>query len=925
MQLQPAPAPAAARPGDGAATGAGVDGAVLRIGQTVQVAHFSGTIRFIGETSFATGRWVGIELSEAVGKNNGRVHDVTYFTCPQKHGIFVREAVVRPFDPSEAEDAVKPAADGGGAAPSLLPDAQFGGAAAVGESGVQDNDSDSSDGEPAMVSSKTVRERRFGVSAEAVTRRSSKSHSTWTPMVHPKSPEERQQLVEMVRTSHDSKLQLMFGSIPEETFEQVIDAMFLKAVAQGEQVIQLGDTADFFYIVKTGQFDILAKRHTQADSGRTGEQQLVKVFEAGAGFAFGELALLYNAPRSATITATEASEVWCLGREAFRKLVVQSSAEQFKEYVAFLKGCDIFHELSGEQIAALAEVLGEEDFEEDEAILEQGDKDNKMYILRKGKAVACIKGDQGEVEVMQYKQGDYFGEIALLLGEPRKASVYAVGPATCMYITRDTFNRVLGPLRDFLQRNIGKYQKYQDAITAAHSAEGHLAAPPDTPLARSSVTTPRCMDAFDEEVFDGGVVHVKSMKPVGRRNKRERTHTSNWASLLAAAGEEAAQEEAAEEAPKEPPASLADRVAQDFQKLQLVVPSDGFLVPGCHSQVFGGLRLGEKFKMDKVVLARGKATCSSDGLEDTYEWKGPCWLKGSTHMAALCQKGQKSPSDPTPNQDNYFALHIGSLGIYGVCDGHGPFGHLVSFRLVQTLPHFLTRSKHFGQDWAQALREAFLEAQRDLLAFCEAHDVNVEASGAAGSVLVFEGPSIHVAHIGDAGAMVASWNRRDSRLIFGTKDHKPQLPEERARLEAAGSEVREIDEESYRIYIKGTNFPGLTMSRAFGDTACGGVLQEPEYHQFFMQPGDEYYAIIASDGIWEFMEYDKVVELSAKKLRLKGPRETVRFITECSRKRWSHFCGDYCDDITALLVQWNVKDKTDARELNHELIVTRHE
>ena len=33
-------------------------------------------------------------------------------------------------------------------------------------------------------------------------------------------------------------------------------------------------------------------------------------------------------------------------------------------------------------------------------------------------------------------------------------------------------------------------------------------------------------------------------------------------------------------------------------------------------------------------------------------------------------------------QDNYFAHHVGPIGLYGVCDGHGPFGHLVSFRLV---------------------------------------------------------------------------------------------------------------------------------------------------------------------------------------------------------------------------------------------------
>merc|ERR1712087_915888 len=164
---------------------------------------------------------------------------------------------------------------------------------------------------------------------------------------------------------------------------------------------------------------------------------------------------------------------------------------------------------------------------------------------------------------------------------------------------------------------------------------------------------------------------------------------------------------------------------------------------------FGGLRYGEKFTNDKVVVARTKVKPTSEGEEDTYAWSGPSSLKNSTHISVLCQKGQKSASDPTPNQDNYFILHMGAIGIYGVCDGHGPFGHLVSFRLVQSLPHFLTTSTHYGKDWQACLKEAFLSAQSDLLNFAQEHNVNLEASGAAGSVLVFEGPAVHIAHIGD--------------------------------------------------------------------------------------------------------------------------------------------------------------------------------
>lgn len=862
----------------------------LHVDQRVTIAGRTGTILFLGETQFASGIWVGVSLDDAVGKNNGSVHGTAYFTCPDSHGIFVREKVCNPID-GDAPVASEAAAPAG--------------------SDAADSDGDASEAsEPEMsMCHSPSRARRAGVSAETAAKA-----SDYAPPVHEKSAEARRQLSEIIRTSPDSKLQMMFGLVSADTFEKILDAMFLQSVAKGNNVIEHATEGEYFYIVKSGAFDIFVQK---GDSFK-------KVFEAGAGFAFGELALLYNSLRSATITATVDSEVWCLDRTAFRNLVVAARADQFQAYVVFLKMCDIFQELSPEQIAALAEVLEEEEFEEDEAILEQGEKDDKMYIVMKGEAVACIKGDQGEVEVMQYVQGQYFGEIALLLGEPRKASVYALnGPCTCLYITRETFHRLLGPLQEFMKRNMEKYSKYVDAITVASAA-----AADERPATADIPPTPSGADgvAGSLEVFEGGVSLSKAPKTQAQMRKRERVKTDMANVVLKANKGEMGDggEKSGEAAANAEPTTLKEKIAMDFKDPLLVTPDESFAVPDSQLQMFGGLILGQKFTEDKVVVLRTQESCQNDGQDSRLAWNEPQKsVKGSTHMGVVCQKGQKSASDPTPNQDNYFILHIGAVHIYGVCDGHGPFGHLVSFRLVQSLPKLLQNSPHCGKDWQLALKEAFVGAQQELLEFCKGRNINVEASGAAGSVLVFEEPEIHIAWIGDATIAVGSWNRRDSRLIFSTKDHKPNLPDERARLEAAGSEVREVDADNFRIYLPGSNFPGLTMSRAFGDTACGGVSQEPEYQQLFMQPTDEYYAIVASDGIWEFMEPNDVINLSAKKLRLKGPTETLRFLVEASRKRWAYCCGDYCDDITAILVQWNLKEKDVST--NHSLTFRRHE
>jgi len=726
--------------------------------------------------------------------------------------------------------------------------------------------------------------RRQGVSAEAT----QDDGTEWVAPVHPKTDEERNQLRNIIKTSADTKLHMLFGSVNNTTFDKILDATFLKDFTVGEHAIEQGAVGDFFYIVKSGAFDIIVKK---------GDDPPKKVFQAGPGFAFGELALLYNAPRTATITATVESQVWCLDRTAFRNLVIKSTEAQFKEYVQFLEGINILEVLDNQERASLAEVLEEEDFETDEAIVEQGERDDKMFILRKGEAVACIQGDQGEVEVKQYKQGDYFGEIALLSGEPRKASVYAVGACSCLYITRATFLRILGPLADVLQRNMGNYENYKDAIAHAEPADAEH---------------PEQHDDHEEDNFEGGAVKQQKTKIAKKRERKEDNVLD-----LTTKGKKLENDDIDAE-----PTSLAEKVAQDFKNKALVDPAKEFEIAESKWWLFGGVSLGEKFTMDKALFPIPSSVGTQSDIDEVHSWDSPMRLKGSTELAVLCQKGQKSASDPTPNQDNFFIHHIGPISMYGVCDGHGPFGHLVSFRLVQTLPYHIYNNPNFGvgKDWALCLKEAFLAAQQDLVDFCQQQNINIEASGAAGSVMVMEEQTVHIAFIGDARIMLGSWNRNDSRLIYCSTDHKPENDGEKQRLEKAGSEVREIDGGSYRIYLPGSNFPGLTMSRAFGDTACNGVLREPEYHKEVMQPSDEWYAIVASDGIWEFIEGKEALTMTAKKLRLKGPRECLHFLVNASRKRWQYCCGEYCDDITGILVQWNSHEKKNSgKAANHTL------
>jgi len=94
-------------------------------------------------------------------------------------------------------------------------------------------------------------------------------------------------------------------------------------------------------------------------------------------------------------------------------------------------------------------------------VIKQGEKGDTFYIIEEGSASATkkIDGDKDE-EVLSYKKGDYFGELSLLREQPRAANVMASTDLSVVVIDRDTFIRVLGPLKEILKRNMDKYIKY---------------------------------------------------------------------------------------------------------------------------------------------------------------------------------------------------------------------------------------------------------------------------------------------------------------------------------------------------------------------------------------------------------------------------------------------------------------------------------
>ena len=83
-----------------------------------------------------------------------------------------------------------------------------------------------------------------------------------------------------------------------------------------------------------------------------------------------------------------------------------------------------------------------------------------FYMILSGEAVATKTIDSKVQEVMNYKEGDYFGELALLKNEPRAANVIAKTKMKVVSLNRESFMRLLGPLEVILKRNLTSYMNY---------------------------------------------------------------------------------------------------------------------------------------------------------------------------------------------------------------------------------------------------------------------------------------------------------------------------------------------------------------------------------------------------------------------------------------------------------------------------------
>ncbi|MGO0062552.1 peptidase domain-containing ABC transporter [Brevibacillus fluminis] len=227
----------------------------------------------------------------------------------------------------------------------------------------------------------------------------------------------------------DEEKQLLAGQFQSEAF------------SMGQTIVDRDNTADSFYLIVSGK----ARKIGVNSAGKETNLGLLL-----PGEHFGEHSLLDGEAASAlTIRASTPLEVLRLGRSQFQELVAQNPAidNYFRQFISsdvirtFLKNNTVLTHVDHAALRSLLDRLEVRTYEPGMCLVREGEAGDAFYIVKEGSALV-EKGPEAAV-VNRLYPGDFFGELALLTGEPRKATIRAADTVTAFRLSKTDFDELI--------------------------------------------------------------------------------------------------------------------------------------------------------------------------------------------------------------------------------------------------------------------------------------------------------------------------------------------------------------------------------------------------------------------------------------------------------------------------------------------------
>lgn len=318
----------------------------------------------------------------------------------------------------------------------------------------------------------------------------------------------------------------------------------------------------------------------------------------------------------------------------------------------------------------------------------------------------------------------------------------------------------------------------------------------------------------------------------------------------------------------------------------------------------------------------GKRPSSDNVDEEEVKSSKNRETKAIKKIESLCKKGYSGPGVKKTNQDNFFIYNNfnnnSNYAYLGVCDGHGLFGQDISGYLVNNLPQNMNNNviskgiKNLSTEKITTLSEIFQETFVQTNSALNVDErIDSSFSGSTCVSLLFTPTRVCCINVGDSRCIIGKFNGYEWKSKVLSRDHKPSEPDEMNRILKSGGRVEAYRDNfgnfvgPERVWNKQGDGPGLAMSRSFGDEIGHkvGVVVDPEIMEHYFLKEDKF-IVLGSDGIWEFIGNDEVVEIVKDYYLENNIEGAIEHLYNEASKRWI-MEEQVIDDITVIVIFLN--------------------
>jgi serine/threonine protein phosphatase PrpC len=332
-------------------------------------------------------------------------------------------------------------------------------------------------------------------------------------------------------------------------------------------------------------------------------------------------------------------------------------------------------------------------------------------------------------------------------------------------------------------------------------------------------------------------------------------------------------------------------------------------------------------KTNKINLKQNLSTSELQVVEN-------CLKINSAHItkAGLDDKKEKT------NQDSFLILENlfeNILNIFGVFDGHGKNGHLISSLVSNFLSQYLTKKENYcntnnlndssDSDSSSSSKEITINNESLSSLFSsddfikkiiseldmKANECNfdLQFSGTTCLLLFIFNNTLICSNIGDSICVLFNCSNED-RWTHETLSiiHKPDINSEKERILSNGGVIHPyydefgIYEGPNRVYVKGKTYPGLSLTRSIGDLEGEkiGIISEPDIVVKKMDSTCKY-VVLGSDGLWDVIKPYDVRRIVNPFFYRNDPNGACQALLKTAKKNWEKD-GYERDDITIIVV-----------------------